>query len=213
MTNDDDAAFAAELIAVAELYDRAMSPAAIALYFEALRELDLADIRRALRRYVRSGPPFMPKPADVFRLLGHGHEDMAIEAWGRVRAAMSSVGRYRSVDFGPAANAAVMDAGGWIRVCETPTDRLGYVEAAFKKAVAAYIAAGVPDGRGAPLVGIEDLDRQRCGLQAGPPVRRLPPGTQRALPTPDGGRPPSLPPAADAAIGAVTQALTMEKKR
>lgn len=61
----------------------------------------------------------------------------AAEAWSEVVQAVSSVGRYRSVDFAdPTINAALRSMGGWVRLCNRGGDDFHIW--ARKEFVAAY---------------------------------------------------------------------------
>lgn len=64
MTPDDVKDFKLSLRAVSELFNADLTPAAIELYFRALEELSLDEIRKALTKCVRTST-FMPRPAEI----------------------------------------------------------------------------------------------------------------------------------------------------
>lgn len=165
----------AAYVGVGELYARPVSEMLLDVLWGQLQSWSHEDFVRAMRVHLDTSPYF-PKPADLRLALGQTGEDEAIEAWGRVLRAAARVGRYASVDFGPEANAALEDAGGWVAFCALEEEQLRFLEGRWKKAFAAYRASGVPRGRGEPLAGLEELDRQRLGLPPPEPRRYLAPG-------------------------------------
>jgi hypothetical protein len=75
---------------------------------------------------------FVPKVADIVRILGGTKTDRSLREWGRVYEAMSSVGAYSDVDFGDSAtHASIRDMGGWAKVCRTETKELSYLQHRF----------------------------------------------------------------------------------
>lgn len=89
---------------------------------------------------------FAPKVADIVRQLAGTKTDRSLLAWGRVHDAMSSVGAYQDVDFGDnAIHAAIMDLGGWMKLCRTELTDLSYLQHKFCEAYRAYQAAGVAE--------------------------------------------------------------------
>jgi Domain of unknown function (DUF6475) len=89
---------------------------------------------------------FAPKVADVVRQLAGTKTDRSLLAWGRVHDAMSQVGAYQDVDFGDnAIHAAIMDLGGWVKLCRTDLKDLGYTQHRFCESYRAYQAAGTSE--------------------------------------------------------------------
>ena len=88
MNSTDKASFATHILAIAEIYGKALSPAAIGIYWNALQGYPLAEVQRAIERHVQDAEAgrFFPKPADLIRYLQRrseddGHPDPD-EAWG-----------------------------------------------------------------------------------------------------------------------------------
>ncbi|MFZ1642573.1 MAG: hypothetical protein WAV07_14310 [Candidatus Contendobacter sp.] len=88
MKSTDKPGFAINILAIAEIYGKALSPAAIGIYWNALRDYPLAEVQRATERHVADpvNGQFFPKPADIIRYLtaaqdGAGHPGPD-EAWG-----------------------------------------------------------------------------------------------------------------------------------
>lgn len=129
LQHTDRGTFAAMLSAVAAIYGREMSPQVIAIYWAALSAYDLPAVRQALDRHVKNpdSGQFMPKPADVIRMLGGSTQDAALVAWAKVERAIRTVGGYASVVFDdPLIHAVLDEMGGWVRLCDTRTDELPF---------------------------------------------------------------------------------------
>ena len=71
MNSTDKASFATHILAIAEIYGKALSPAAIGIYWNALQGYPLAEVQRAIERHVQDAEAgrFFPKPADLLRQL------------------------------------------------------------------------------------------------------------------------------------------------
>ena len=88
MNSTDKSGFAAHILAIAEIYGKALSPPAIGIYWTALQGYPLAEVQRAIERHVHDPDAgrYFPKPADLIRHLQRqseddGHPDPD-EAWG-----------------------------------------------------------------------------------------------------------------------------------
>jgi len=145
MNDSDFEAFSRLLGEVMAFYRRDASAFAVDVWWNACRIYPLGAVRGALAAHARDPErgAFAPLPADVVRHLEGRGEDRALLAWHRVLQAMSSVGHYSSVDFGDAlTHAAIIDIGGWARVCCTSTDELDFTRRRFCESYRAYLAAG-----------------------------------------------------------------------
>ena len=88
MNSTDKSGFAAHILAIAEIYGKALSTPAIGIYWTALQGYPLAEVQRAIEHHVHDPDAgrYFPKPADLIRHLqprpeddGHPGPD---EAWG-----------------------------------------------------------------------------------------------------------------------------------
>lgn len=107
---------------------------------------------------------FWPKPVELKEMGAVSRGDAVERAWGVVEGALRTVGRYRSVDFGPAVNAAVRHIGGWQKLCETNTDELHFRQRDFGKALDLYSRGGVTPEIGVHHAGLIEQDHVRRGL-------------------------------------------------
>lgn len=144
MTDQDFDEFAAVLQATAELYpQRTLSPAALALYWSALKDLALPEVRAGIGAHINNPDvgQFMPKPADVRRSLSGTTQDAAMMAWSKVVRAAKSVGAYTTVVFDdPYIHATLSDMGGWVTFCRGNEDDLPFREKEFVAKYRAYRA-------------------------------------------------------------------------
>lgn len=138
-------AFADVMNATAETYGRTLSHNALALYWSALQDITLDELRRAISAHVNNPDTgqFMPKPADVRRVIGGTTADAAAMAWAKVIRTVKSVGAYATVAFDdPFTHAAIADMGGWPTICHTAEEELPFREREFAAKYRAYRARG-----------------------------------------------------------------------
>lgn len=78
MTHADRPEFLERLKAVAQIFDKELTPVVIELYFRALEDFSLADVSLGLSRCVHRST-FMPRPADI-RAAIQGQAESRVEA-------------------------------------------------------------------------------------------------------------------------------------
>lgn len=121
MTNLEANEFLERLGLLSELFNGAgavFSEAKATLYFEALRDLPLASVVRGLNEAVKVCT-FMPKPAEIRKLVVGDDEDTAELAWLEFKRLARDAGGYASPTFSdPAlADAIVAVFGSWEAAC------------------------------------------------------------------------------------------------
>lgn len=105
MNSTDKSGFAAHILAIAEIYGKALSTPAIGIYWTALQGYPLAEVQRAIEHHVHDPDAgrYFPKPADLIRHLQRrseddGHPDPD-EAWGLLLRLANVTGlRWEQVD-------------------------------------------------------------------------------------------------------------------
>jgi len=61
---------------------------------------------------------WMPKIADIVRMIDGSTQSAAATAWAKVMRAVGSVGQYQSLAFDdPVIHLAIDETGGWISLC------------------------------------------------------------------------------------------------
>lgn len=176
MENQDKQAFAEMMVALAENYGQTVTKAGMALRFDALREYDITDVRRAAISLLRSRKyTSMPTVADFLEHMGGGSaEDKAEAAAGKALRAVAEAGRYASVTFDdPVLMAVVENAwGGWPEFCAACSGpEVKFVRRELAKTYAAYARQGVR--RYGHLSGITENSNGSAGYLEHIPTPRL----------------------------------------
>lgn len=127
MTDADRGAFADMLAAVFTYYGKELpSESVILIYFEGLKAYDLPVIRQAMGMHAKNPDTgqFLPKIADVEKMVGGSTMDSALQALNKLEKAQSTAGAYRSVVFDdPLIHVVVNEMGGYVHLCTTATAR------------------------------------------------------------------------------------------
>lgn len=148
MQPSERSAFAQLITDVLAYYRQDASRFVLDLWWGACQPFELAQIHQAMQRHATDPEHgrFAPRVADVVRILAGTAADRAALAWGKTLEAMGSVGAYTDVVFDdPAIHAAVLDLGGWPKVCRTDLKDLGYLQHRFCESHRAYTGRGTFD--------------------------------------------------------------------
>lgn len=122
MTSADREQFATLMLGIGETYGEPVSDARMEIYFAALADLDLEEIRAAATAHVRTSK-FFPRPAELREAIDGRPEDRAEFGW---IATLQLVRRYGYWNVPPsdewpdrATHATAMTMyGGWRALCE-----------------------------------------------------------------------------------------------
>ena len=130
MNNAEIRELAVVVTDVYELYGRECSDGVHRLWWEALKGYAMGEVRQAFSRHVTNpdGGQFVPKPADILKILNGGGETRALQAWTQVDQAVRRIGPWESVVFDDALiHAVIADMGGWVRFGQTTDDEWPFV--------------------------------------------------------------------------------------
>jgi hypothetical protein len=121
MTDQDAADFATLMLGLGETYGEPVSDARIEIYFAALSDMTLPEIRAAATAHVR-GCKFFPRPAELREGLDGSAEDRAELAWLSVMRIVRAFGFYNEPPpdawMDEATRRAALDLyGGWRGLC------------------------------------------------------------------------------------------------
>lgn len=149
-------------------YRQPVSEFVLQVWQQACQPFTLEQVSKAMNAHVTDAERgvYLPKVADVVRVLAGTHTDRAALAWGKVLGAMSAVGAYSDVVFDdPAIHAAIEDCGGWVKVCRGELAELSYLQHRFCQSHKAYTGRGAFEYQ-RRLIGDRspDLDYERKGL-------------------------------------------------
>lgn len=160
----------AELVTnVCKFYRQEVTGFTIDVWVNAMQVFEFDQVRRAFSAHLANpeGGQYMPKPADIVKVLQGTSTDRAALAWGKTLEAMGSVGAYQDVVFDdPAIHATVEDLGGWPKLCRTETKDLSYMQHKFAESYRAYAGRGeFPYPRRLAGDRSPDSDYERKGLK------------------------------------------------
>lgn len=161
------------LTSVGELYGKPVGEFAISLWWGALKDYDLKSVQEALSRHVRNpdSGQFMPKPADVVRMMQGSTQDLALSAWAKVDKAVRHVGPYKSVAFDdPLIHVVLHEMGGWTALGHKTDDDWPFVAREFENRYRGFKARGEIPPYPPKLVGISDAHNENEGFKQAQPM-------------------------------------------
>ena len=126
---------------ISEQYGKPLSAGAKMLYWQGLIEFDLSSVKEALGRHLRNpdNGMFMPKIADVVRMLQGTSQDSALIAWAKVDKAVRHVGTGQSVVFDdPIIHRVLQEMGGWLSLGVKTNDEWPFVAKEFENRYRGY---------------------------------------------------------------------------
>lgn len=165
--------FRSVLQGVYALYGKDLSQPVMDLWWQAMKPFDLPAFKDAMTRHALDPDrgQFLPKPADVVRLVHGGTQDGALVAWAKVDRAVRAVGTYASVVFDdPIVHAVVVDMGGWIGLGQKTEQDWPFVGKEFETRYRGYRVRGSAGEYPRVLIGMADADNARQGFKLSEPV-------------------------------------------
>jgi hypothetical protein len=160
--------FSNMLGAVSSLYGKKITDEfVIGMWWSALKAYDLAAIRQAFDRHVKNtdSGQFMPKPADLIRMLEGTTQDTALLAWAKVDRALRQVGPYRSVVFDDALiHRCLQEMGGWVELSRKDDDEWPFVAKEFQNRYRSYRSRNEKPAYPAVMVGIAEASNQHNAI-------------------------------------------------
>lgn len=172
MQQEDRKRFGNALMACAEMYGKKMSDALIALYWQGLSEYDVEAVERAIAAHMRNpdSGQWMPKIADIIRLISGTTSDAALLAWAKVDKAVRHVGTYESVVFDdPIIHQTLRDMGGWIQLGTKTDEEWPFVAKEFENRYRGYRSRPRGDYPRS-LAGICEIENEKNGHRVAPPL-------------------------------------------
>lgn len=173
MSPDNKPHFAALVTSVYAFYRQDCSDFAVSVWWEACKPFDFEAVKGAFNRHAINpdGGQFMPKPADIVRLLQGSSVDGALVAWSKVDKAVRQVGTYATVAFDdPLIHAVLQDMGGWVEMGRKNEDEWPFVAKEFQTRYRGYRTQGGAGEYPRLLVGIAQAQNSQHGFQSQPPV-------------------------------------------
>ncbi|WP_050009352.1 DUF6475 domain-containing protein [Candidatus Glomeribacter gigasporarum] len=165
--------FQALIQGVYDFYGKDLSRFTLSLWWCAMRPYDLAAVTDALNRHCVNPDTgqFLPKPADVVRMLGGSTQDAALIAWAKVDQAVRGVGPYQSVVFEDALIHRVLaEMGGWIPLGSKTEDEWPFVRNEFVNRYRGYRMRSETPDYPPVLIGLFEAQNRQSGYSVQPPV-------------------------------------------
>ena len=152
---------------VGEYYNKNLSKGVIKLYWESLKVHEYDDVSRSVTRHMEDpdSGQFMPKISDIKRHIEGSKQTRAMQAWSKVDNAIRRVGPWASICFDdPIINRVLVDMGGWIALCDTPTEKdLEFKMHEFAKRYQGYVLRGGADSYPKQLTGHTEAHNRKLG--------------------------------------------------
>jgi len=159
--------------AVSEQYGKTMTDNLLSLYWQGLQDFDLPAVRDALGRHLRNTDTgqFMPKIADIIRMLKGTSQDAAFSAWSKVDKAVRQIGPYESVVFDdPLIHRVLHDMGGWMGLCEKTDDDWPFVAKEFETRYRGFKSRNERIEYPAKMIGVFEAHNAKEGHKVAPPM-------------------------------------------
>ena len=172
MKSQDKSRFALALLAVAEYYEKSLSQPVIALWWRGLELFDIGAIEHAFDIHTKNPDTgqFMPRIADITRMIDGGTQEGALVAWAKVDKAVRQIGPYASVVFDDKIIHRVLhEMGGWAMLGSKLETDWPFVAKEFENRYRSFRLRGVIDYPPC-LVGIAEAHNTCEGHQADLPV-------------------------------------------
>lgn len=173
MIERDRQEFAETIAAVYEFYGKDISDSALEIWWNSMRSFELAAVRDALGRHAMNPDTgqFIPKPADVVKMLGGSTLDTALLAWTKVDQAVQRIGSYHTVVFDDALiHRVVEEMGGWVVLCKCSAKDWPFRQNEFVARYRSYRSRNERPPYPPKLVGIIDGENSSKGYDEGPPL-------------------------------------------
>lgn len=172
MQPSDSGRIVSAIGAMAELFGKQLTEAALELYARSVIDLGGAAVERAVSAAAVSCK-FFPSPAELRDLAGRGQfraADRAAMAFQALKEACSRYGAFRSPNFDdPLINATVRNLGGWTRACEMPVSEFDvWYRRQFCEVYEMFARLGATPEQSARLIGEHEAVNAANGHQVDP---------------------------------------------
>jgi len=159
--------------AVSEQYGKRLSDSVLALYWQGLQDFELIAVRDALGRHLRNTDTgqFMPKIADIIKMLQGSSLDSALNAWAKIDQALRQVGPYETVVFDdPLIHRVLHDMGGWMMLGQKTDDEWPFVAREFEQRYRGFKSRNERFEYPAKLIGVSEAHNSKEGHKTAQPM-------------------------------------------
>lgn len=154
-------------------YQRDISSFALSVWWGAMKPFDYDAISSAFTRHGMNPDTgqFMPKPADIVKMLQGSTMDSAFCAWSKVDRAMRHIGTYPDVVFDdPLIHRVIQDMGGWTWFNNKKEDEWPFVARDFENRYRGFKLSGQLPEYPPLLIGITTSYNSSNGHKSMPPI-------------------------------------------
>lgn len=158
---------------VYDFYGRDISAFSIDVWYEAMKNFDLSAVTEAMNRHLMNPDTgqFLPKPADIVRMLQGSTQDSALQAWAKVDRAVRCIGSYQSVAFDdPLIHRVLHEMGGWISLGQKTSEEWPFVAKEFENRYRGYRSRSEIPDYPSVLIGLTEAHNEKHGFRAETPV-------------------------------------------
>lgn len=173
MIEKDRKQFFVLIAGVYAFYDKGFSDFAGRVWWEAMKPFDFAAVGEALNRHCVNPDvgQFMPKPADVVRMLEGSTQDAGLVAWAKVDRAIRQIGTYRSVAFDDALiHRVIADMGGWVEIGTKNEEEWPFLRNEFVNRYRGFRGRSEIPEYPPVMIGICESQNSRQGFDVEPPL-------------------------------------------
>jgi len=172
MNKDFRTEFVELYLAVSGIYKKPgtpdVNPVVYDIFYEAVKPYGYEAVKNAFSTHIKNPDTgqFMPKPADIVRIIDGTAADNSMQAWSKVVKAISAAGMYATVVFDdPVIHLVIRDMGGWIYLCQTDEDELKFRCHEFSNRYKAYKGSGRLPSYPKMLYGIAESENSAKGVE------------------------------------------------
>lgn len=168
MKQNDYDEFEDTLVAVAEQYGKKLSDGVKIIYWQGLVDYDLKAVQQALYRHIRNPDSgmFMPKVADIVKMLQGSTQDSALVAWSKVDKAVRCVGTQVTVAFDdPIIHRVINEMGGWLSFGTKQESEWPFVAREFENRYRGYKSKNEAIEYPKKLLGLYDAQNIQQGFK------------------------------------------------
>lgn len=173
MTQTDAQSFFALIGNVCAFYGKDYSDFVGSVWWQSMLPYDFKAVNDALGRHVANpdAGQYMPKPADVIKMLDGSTQDSALLAWHKVDKAVREVGTHVSVVFDDALiHRVIFEMGGWVLIGGKDDKEWPFVRNEFVNRYRGYRGRSQVPEYPPVLVGIAEAANTRNHFQSAAPV-------------------------------------------
>lgn len=158
---------------VSEQYGKKPSDGLISLYWQGLKGYEFNAVREAIGKHLSNTDTgmFMPKIADIIRMMQGTSLDSALGAWAKVDRAIRQIGQYETVVFDDAIIHKVLhDMGGWLSLGTKTEDEWPFVAKEFENRYRGFKSRNERIEYPAKLIGISEAHNVQEGRKVAQPM-------------------------------------------